>query len=456
MTLSSLTALSPLDGRYAAKLEQCRPIFSEYGLLYHRVLVEIRWLQCMAKQQAIGEVAALEADDAALLEQIIANFDEQAAQTIKDIEKTTNHDVKAVEYYIRDQLAKQPNLKKLIPFIHFACTSEDINNLAYALMLKRGRDEVLLPAMQMLVEQIEKHATAYAAMPMLARTHGQSATPTTLGKELRNVSERLQLQIKALQQTTLYGKFNGAVGNFNAHACAYPDADWLAISEQFVTDLGLTWNAYTTQIEPHDFIAELMHGLMRFNTILIDFDRDVWSYISLNYLIQKKLEHEVGSSTMPHKVNPIDFENSEGNLGLANALADHFANKLPISRWQRDLTDSTVLRNLGMVVGYSMLAYQSTLKGLSKLSANETALKQDLDQHWEVLAEAIQTVMRRHGIADAYEQLKAFTRGQPIDQKMLLAFIDTIDLPEAAKQSLKNLRPDNYLGLAKKLAEQAF
>ncbi len=452
MELSALTAVSPVDGRYGSKTSELRSIFSEFGLIKCRVEVEIRWLQRLSQHEAITEVPAFSAEANALLDAIVANFSEQDAQAIKNIEATTNHDVKAVEYFIKEKIETNAELKAVTEFVHFACTSEDINNLSHALMLKEGRDQVVLPYMEQVSEAIAKLAHEHADLPMLSRTHGQTASPTTLGKEMANVTARMRRQINQVKQVELLGKINGAVGNYNAHISAYPDVDWAENAKVFVESLGLTFNPYTTQIEPHDYIAELFDAIARFNTILIDFDRDIWAYISNGYFKQKTIAGEVGSSTMPHKVNPIDFENSEGNLGIANAVLSHLAQKLPISRWQRDLTDSTVLRNMGVGIGYSLIAYQASLKGISKLQVNEKRLAEDLDNAYEVLAEPIQTVMRRFGIEQPYEKLKAFTRGQVITQQMMLDFIDTLELPQAEKDALIALTPATYTGNA---AEQA-
>lgn len=454
MMMNPLTALSPLDGRYNEKLSELRPFFSEYGLMRYRLLVEARWLEQLAQTAAVVEVPPLSDSAKQLLQQLVSNFSEADAERIKAIESQTNHDVKALEYFIKERVADHAELAKVSEFIHFACTSEDINNLAYGLMLKDARDQVVLPYMARLIKELHTLAQQYAEQPMLSRTHGQTASPTTVGKEFANVVARLQLQYQQLAEVKLLGKFNGAVGNFNAHAIAYPEVDWLAVSQQFVEGLGLQWNAWTTQIEPHDYLAACFHALIRFNTIVLDFDRDIWGYISQGYFKQKLKAGEVGSSTMPHKVNPIDFENSEGNLGLANALLEHLAHKLPISRWQRDLTDSTVLRNMGVAVGYAVLAYQATLKGLTKLEINPTRLEQDLNDNWEVLAEAVQTVMRRYGIEQPYEKLKALTRGQAISAATLASFIDGLDLPAAAKTRLKELTPRTYIGKAKALTIQ--
>ncbi|MCY0963904.1 adenylosuccinate lyase [Parathalassolituus penaei] len=447
MELSALSAISPIDGRYGSKTTALRPVFSEFGLIRARVEVEIRWLQRLAAHEAITEVPAFSAEANALLDSIVANFSEENALRIKKIEATTNHDVKAVEYFIKEQIAGNAELNAVTEFVHFACTSEDINNLSHALMLKAGR-ELIVAEMQAIANAIRALAHEHAAVPMLSRTHGQTASPTTLGKEMANVVARLERQIKQLLAVELLGKINGAVGNYNAHMSAYPAVDWQANAEAFVTSLGLTWNPYTTQIEPHDYIAELFDSMARFNTILIDFDRDVWGYISLGYFKQRTIEGEVGSSTMPHKVNPIDFENSEGNLGLANAVFGHLAAKLPISRWQRDLTDSTVLRNMGVGMGYSLIAYQATLKGISKLQINAARLADDLNNAWEVLAEPIQTVMRRYGIEQPYEKLKAFTRGKAITQDAMGDFIASLDLPAEVKAELNAMTPASYIGNA--------
>lgn len=448
MQLSALTALSPVDGRYASKTDALRPWFSEYGLIYHRVFVEIRWLQLLANHAQIDEVPPFSQAAHAFLEQIISEFSEADAQRIKTIERTTNHDVKAVEYFLKEKIANQAELNKVSEFIHFACTSEDINNLSHALMLKGAMQQVILPDMRATLAAISDLAQRYAEQPLLSRTHGQPATPTTLGKEMANVAYRLQRQLKQAEAVEFLGKINGAVGNYNAHLSAYPAVDWQQTAHQFVTSLGLTWNPYTTQIEPHDYIAELFDACVRFNTILIDFSRDVWGYISLGHFKQKVIAGEVGSSTMPHKVNPIDFENAEGNLGIANALFTHLAQKLPISRWQRDLTDSTVLRNLGVGFGHNLIAYQSLLKGISKLEANAASMNADLDANWEVLAEPIQTVMRRYGVEQPYEKLKALTRGQRITPETLRAFVEGLAIPEEAKNALKQMTPASYLGNA--------
>ena len=452
MELSALTAISPIDGRYGNKTVQLRPIFSEFGLIRARVEVEIRWLQRLAAHEAITEVPAFSAATQQQLDAIVANFSEEDALRIKAIEATTNHDVKAVEYFIKEKFANNSELMAVNEFVHFACTSEDINNLSHALMLKAGRDDVMLPVMQEVADAIRALAHENAALPMLSRTHGQTASPTTLGKEMANVVARLERQIKQIKAVELLGKINGAVGNYNAHLSAYADIDWAANAETFVNSLGLTFNPYTTQIEPHDYIAELFDAIARFNTILIDFDRDIWAYISNGYFKQRTIAGEVGSSTMPHKVNPIDFENSEGNLGIANAVMTHMAQKLPISRWQRDLTDSTVLRNMGVGLGYSLLAYQASLKGISKLQVNAERIAQDLDNAWEVLAEPVQTVMRRYGIEQPYEKLKAFTRGKAITRDAMAEFIASLELPQAAKDELNAMTPATYIGNA---ADQA-
>ena len=448
MDLSSISALSPVDGRYGSKTAALRPYFSEFGLIYNRVLVEVRWLQRLADHPQISEVAPLSDVANALLERLVNQFDEAAAQRVKDIESTTNHDVKAVEYYIKEQFKDNAELQAINEYVHFACTSEDINNLAHGLMLKQGLEQVMLPEMMGVLTQIKHLAHDHQSQPMLSRTHGQTASPSTMGKEMANVAARLQRQIKQIKQVEFLGKINGAVGNYNAHYTAYPEIDWQANAQIFVESLGLTWNPYTTQIEPHDYIAELFDAIARFNTILLDFDRDIWGYISLGFFKQKTIAGEIGSSTMPHKVNPIDFENSEGNLGIANALLQHLASKLPISRWQRDLTDSTVLRNLGVGLAHSLIAYQSTLKGISKLQLNAPRLDADLDNAWEVLAEPIQTVMRRYAIEEPYEKLKALTRGKTINAQIMAEFIDSLDLPQSVKDELKTLTPANYIGNA--------
>jgi adenylosuccinate lyase len=447
--LSPLTALSPLDGRYEKKIVPLRALFSEYGLIRFRVRVEVQWLLALSDWPELKEVPPFSPAGRAALEAIAANFSEADARRVKEIEATTNHDVKAVEYFLKEKTRGHAEIAKVGEFFHFACTSEDINNLAHGLMLKQGRDTVLLPVMDRLIAAIEDLAVRFAGEPMLARTHGQPASPTTLGKELANVAYRLRRQHDLFATVALLGKMNGAVGNYNAHLAAYPDLDWPAKAREFVTGLGLGWSPYTTQIEPHDYMAEFFHALSRFNTVLVDFNRDVWGYVSLGYFRQKVKAGEVGSSTMPHKVNPIDFENSEGNLGLANALLEHLAAKLPVSRWQRDLTDSTVLRNLGVALGYSLLAYDSCLRGIGKLEVDRSRLQQDLDDNWEVLAEPIQTVMRRHGVENPYEKLKALTRGKHgMTRETLHAFIQGLAIPDDAKQRLLALTPAGYTGNA--------
>ena len=448
MDLSALTAVSPIDGRYGSKTAALRDVFSEYGLIKRRVLVEVRWLQCLAAHEGIPEVPALSPTANQVLEDIVDSFAEVDARRIKDIEATTNHDVKAVEYFIKERFAGNEELEAVSEFVHFACTSEDINNLSHALMLRDGVNGVLRPEMDKVVKALVAIAREAAESPMLSRTHGQTASPSTMGKEIANVVARLQRQLKLIDQVEYLGKINGAVGNYNAHLSAYPVVDWQANAESFVSSLGLTWNPYTTQIEPHDYMAELFDAIARFNTILLDFDRDVWGYISLGYFKQKTIAGEVGSSTMPHKVNPIDFENSEGNLGLANAVFGHLAAKLPVSRWQRDLTDSTVLRNMGVGAGYSLIAYQASLKGIGKLQLNEQRLAEDLDNSWEVLAEPIQTVMRRYGIEKPYEKLKELTRGQDMSKAVIQDFVSKLDIPEAARDELLALTPASYIGNA--------
>ena len=452
MTYDTATALSPLDGRYASKLDPLRTVFSEYGLIARRLEVEVRWLQKLADTSGIPEVKPLSDTSIAHLEAVLAAFSSESASEVKAIERTTNHDVKAIEYFLKDAIASDTALADASEFVHFACTSEDINNLSHALMLRDGIP-VLTTEMRAIIDGIDALASEHASLPMLSRTHGQTASPTTLGKEMANVSVRLRRQLQSVESVKPLGKFNGAVGNYNAHLSAYPDVDWPTVSREFVESLGLEWNPMTTQIEPHDYMAELFQAITRFNTILLDFDRDVWSYISLGYFKQKTVAGEIGSSTMPHKVNPIDFENSEGNLGLANAILAHLSEKLPISRWQRDLTDSTVLRNMGVGFGYSLLAYTSTLKGISKLQVNPQRLAEDLDNAWEVLAEPIQTVMRRYGIPEPYEKLKALTRGQAITQETLQSFVSTLELPEDVKQDLIQLTPSGYVGLAESLTD---
>jgi len=448
MQVSPLTALSPLDGRYAGKVADLRPIFSEYGLIKARVTVEVRWLQMLAANSGIVEVPSFSTDANTFLDQIVANFSEADAQRVKDIESTTNHDVKAVEYFLKEQVADHVELATISEFFHFACTSEDINNLSYALMLKEACDSVLLPELEKLIATMQQLAIDMADVPLLSRTHGQPASPSTMGKEWANVAYRMTRQRNQIAAVEMLGKINGAVGNYNAHMVSYPELDWEVIAKDFVESLGLTWNPYTTQIEPHDYIAELNDAVCRFNTVLIDNCRDVWGYISLGYFKQRVIAGEVGSSTMPHKVNPIDFENAEGNLGLANAVMGHLSTKLPISRWQRDLTDSTVLRNLGVGFGYSVLAYASAAKGLGKLELNELRLAADLDATWEVLGEAIQTVMRRYGLENPYEQMKALTRGKGITPEALQTFIENLEIPTHAKAELIELTPASYIGNA--------
>ncbi|HEY8036985.1 MAG TPA: adenylosuccinate lyase [Methylobacter sp.] len=453
MTNFALTAISPIDGRYADKVAGLRPIFSEYGLIRYRVLVEVRWLQALSNHSFITEVKSFSDTATQLLNNIVSDFSEADAQRVKDIEKATNHDVKAVEYLLKEKIAGCAELEKVSEFIHFACTSEDINNLSYALMLKEG-NVIILRQIRDCIEGIKDIAKQNADQPMLSRTHGQSATPTTTGKEFANVAVRMQRQKDQLEAVQFLGKINGAVGNYNAHDVAYPDVDWQDFAKNFVESLGLQFNSYTTQIEPHDYIAEYFHALSRFNTILLDFDRDIWGYISLGYFKQKTIAGEVGSSTMPHKVNPIDFENSEGNLGLANAIFGFLAEKLPVSRWQRDLTDSTVLRNIGVGIAHTSIAIQASLKGISKLQINAEAIEADLNANWEVLAEPIQTVMRRYGIEKPYEKLKELTRGQRITPEQMQAFIEKLEIPDDAKAILLELTPRNYTGYAKKLAEE--
>ncbi|NRA71719.1 MAG: adenylosuccinate lyase [Gammaproteobacteria bacterium] len=448
MQLSALTAVSPIDGRYGSKTCELRAIFSEFGLTKYRVEVEVRWLQKLSQTAAITEVPSFSDEANAVLDAIVANFSETDAARVKEIERTTNHDVKAVEYFLKEQVASTPELHAINEFIHFACTSEDINNLSHALMLRTGISDVFNPYAQKLLDAIKAHAIDYKAIPLLSRTHGQPASPSTMGKEFANVYMRLQRQFDQVQKIEFLGKVNGAVGNYNAHLSAYPEVDWHQFANEFVTSLGLTWNAYTTQIEPHDYIAELFDAIARFNTILLDFDRDVWGYICLGHFKQKTIAGEIGSSTMPHKVNPIDFENSEGNLGLGNAIMNHLSQKLPVSRWQRDLTDSTVLRNLGVGLAHAIIAYQSTLKGLSKLEINEEALRADLDKNWEVLAEPVQTVMRRYAVEKPYEKLKELTRGKRINSQDLAVFIDNLEIPQTAKDQLKAMTPANYIGRA--------
>jgi adenylosuccinate lyase len=454
MQLTPLNALCPLDGRYASSTQGLRHIFSEFGLFKYRVQVEIQWIIALSNEPKITEVPKLSVDALHTLQAINEKFSFEDAQAIKDIEATTRHDVKAVEYFIKEHVAGNQELAKVSEFIHFGCTSEDINNLAYALMLHTARKQSLLPLLNEILSTLKSMAHEYAEHPMLARTHGQPATPTTIGKEIANTIARLKRQTEQLITTPILGKFNGASGNYNAYSVAYPDTDWQQLSKNFISQLGLTWNPYTTQIEPHDYIAEFCMTLSRINTILIDFNRDMWGYIALNYFTQKTFNHEVGSSAMPHKVNPIDFENAEGNLGIANALFEHMAAKLPISRWQRDLSDSTVLRNMGVAIAHTVLAYQSTCKALQRITPHSEIILADLDRHWEILAEPIQTMMRRFGIDQPYEKLKSFTRGKKIDKALLHQFIAELELPADIKQQLYELTPHHYLGYACDLAKR--
>ncbi|HEY6094094.1 MAG TPA: adenylosuccinate lyase [Gallionellaceae bacterium] len=455
MTLTALTALSPLDGRYQGKVTALRSHFSEYGLIRYRVLIEIEWFKALSRETGIAEMPPFTPAMTAILDRLAKDFSEADAEQIKAIERRTNHDVKAIEYWLREKLAGHAETAGRLEFIHFACTSEDINNLSHALMLLNARSEVMLPALDVLIERLRALAHAQADLPMLCRTHGQTATPSTLGKEMANVVHRLERARERIAGVAIMGKINGAVGNYNAHLAAYPNVDWEDFADRFVQARGLTFNPYTIQIEPHDYMAELFDAFARANTILIDLNRDIWGYISMGYFKQKVVAGEVGSSTMPHKVNPIDFENSEGNLGLANALLKHLSEKLPVSRWQRDLTDSTVLRNMGVALGYTLLAYESCLKGLNKLEANPQRLAEDLNNSWEVLAEPIQTVMRRYNIENAYDKLKDLTRGKGgINRDSLRAFIQTLDIPEAEKQRLYQLTPQTYTGKAAVLAKR--
>jgi adenylosuccinate lyase len=454
-TITALKALSPLDGRYASRLAPLKDLFSEFGLIRQRVEIEVRWLEQLARTPKIQEVPPLTDDACAFLDHIVADFSVTDAEQVKAIESRTNHDVKAVEYFLKEAVSGKPELQEVSEFIHFACTSEDINNLAYAVMLDKGRNNILLPLVDQIIQDLSELARSTAGQPMLSRTHGQTASPTTLGKELANVTARLLTAQQKIADVPLYGKMNGAVGNYNAHLAAYPDVDWPTLSRNVVESFGIQNQPLTTQIEPHDCIAELCHALMRLNLIVLDLDRDLWGYISLGYFSQRLKDGEVGSSTMPHKVNPIDFENSEGNVGLANAMLGHLAEKLPVSRWQRDLSDSTVLRNLGSALGYSVLALDSSERGLKKLQVNPDQLLDDLDNAWEVLAEAVQTVMRRHGIAQPYEQLKVLTRGRKkITAESLRAFIDGLSLPAAVRDELNQLTPARYTGNAQQTAEQ--
>ncbi len=448
MNLSTLTAISPIDGRYASKVDALRPIASEFGLMRARIEVELAWIKSLAINPQINEVPPLSEQAIAHIDAIVDDFSETDGESIKAIEGTTNHDVKAIEYFIKKKFAVNPELNAISEFVHFACTSEDINNLSYSLMLTRMRDDVLAPKMQEIIEFLREKANDWAAHAMLSRTHGQSASPTTVGKEFANVVARLERQLMQFEAVQLLGKLNGAVGNYNAHLSAYPEVDWADHADSVIANLGLTLNPYTTQIEPHDCVAEYFDALKRFNTILLDLDRDLWSYISLDYFKQRTVAGEVGSSTMPHKVNPIDFENSEGNLGIANAVFEHLAAKLPVSRWQRDLTDSTVLRNVGVGAAHSLIAYETALKGLNKLEINLAVITEDLAKHWEVLAEPVQTVMRRYGIEKPYEQLKELTRGKPIDEELLRTFIGQLNIPEDAKHLLLEMTPLTYTGSA--------
>lgn len=448
MDLSSLTAISPVDGRYGSKTKDLRAIFSEFGLIRYRVLIESKWLLALSQHQQITEVPHLSEHAVNVLNAIADKFSTEDAARVKNIERTTNHDVKAVEYFLKEKVIGQQELEAIAEFFHFACTSEDINNLAHASMLRQGRNQIVLPQLDQIITDIQSLANENADLPMLSRTHGQPATPSTLGKEMANVAYRLKQQRHQLASIEILGKINGAVGNYNAHIAAYPEIDWPAFSKTFVEELGLSWNPHTTQIEPHDYIAELFDCLARINNIMIDFSRDIWSYISIMYFKQKTVAGEVGSSTMPHKVNPIDFENAEGNLGIANAIFGHLGSKLPISRWQRDLSDSTVLRNLGVGIAHSTVAYQSLLKGVSKLQINRAQLEADLEKNWAILAEPIQTVMRRYGVEKPYEKLKALTRGQEINQQTMKIFIDNLDIPEDARQKLLALSPSTYIGNA--------
>ena len=451
---STLSALSPLDGRYAAKTDKLRPILSEAGFMHHRVKVEISWLQALS-QAGFAEIKPFSAEATAKLEKMASEFSEADAARIKAIEAVTNHDVKAVEYWLKEQVADVPELVAATEFIHFACTSEDINNTSHGMMLKAARDGVMLPSLNTVIAKLTQIAHDNASVPMLSRTHGQTASPTTLGKEIANVVARLQRAVKRIADVEILGKMNGAVGNYNAHLSAYPGFDWAAFSKNVIEQrLGLSFNPYTIQIEPHDYMAELFDAIARTNTILLDLNRDIWTYISLGYFKQTTKAGEIGSSTMPHKVNPIDFENSEGNLGLANAVLKHMAEKLPVSRMQRDLTDSTVLRNIGVGFGYALLAYDSCLRGLNKLEVNKARLEEDLQSSWEVLAEPVQTVMRRYGIANPYEQLKELTRGKGISKEALREFVETLAIPQDAKDLLLAMTPSNYVGIAAKLASE--
>jgi adenylosuccinate lyase len=452
MQLSPLTAVSPIDGRYGSKVSELREFFSEFGLIKFRVEVEVRWFQALAAHPEITELSPFAVEATAFLDRIVSEFSLKDAERVKEIESTTNHDVKAVEYLLKEKLVavkdQFPELEAGSEFVHFACTSEDINNLSHGLILSNGLEKSILPSMRSVIAKMQELALEYAEQPMLCRTHGQTASPSTMGKEFANVVARLKTQLSKIEDVEILGKINGAVGNYNAHFSAYPDIDWAANAKSFIEGLGLNFNPYTTQIEPHDYIAELFDAIARFNTILIDFDRDIWAYISLGFFKQKTVAGEVGSSTMPHKVNPIDFENSEGNLGLANAILGHLAEKLPISRWQRDLTDSTVLRNLGVGLAHSLIAFQSSLKGLNKLEINPEKLLADLDNAWEIMAEPIQTVMRRYNIDQPYEKLKALTRGNVMNQETIQAFVNSLEIPDSAKEELLKLTPATYIGNA--------
>lgn len=450
--IDSVFAITSIDGRYRNKVEDLALITSEFGLIKYRTEVECQWVLFLSECNEIPEIPRLDEEDRAFVEAIAANFDATGATRVKEIEATTNHDVKAVEYYLKEQFALRPNLRAINEWLHFGCTSEDINNTAYGLMVKASIEDVLLMHMNQLIKVIDDLAQQYAELPMLSRTHGQTASPTTLGKEMKNVAARLHRQRRQLAGVEILAKFNGAVGNFNAHLTAYPNLPWADLSAQFIQRLGLVNNPWTTQIEPHDYLAEIFHCVMRFNQIVLDFDRDIWSYISINYFKQRKVEGETGSSTMPHKINPIDFENSEGNIGLANALLDHMASKLPVSRWQRDLSDSTVLRNIGAAFAHCGIAYQATLKGLSRLDVNPEAIAADLDDSWEVLAEPVQTVMRKYGMNEPYEQLKAVTRGRSLNAELFLEILAELELPKAAQAELRDLRPETYVGIASELA----
>ena len=452
--LAELTAVSPIDGRYGEQTAGLRALLSEYGLIKHRVLVELRWFKYLASHENIKQLPNLTKQQSLAIDNLIDRFDIKDAERIKVFEKKTNHDLKAVEYFIKEILSEIEGLQPYVEFVHFACTSEDINNLAHGLMLNAAMNSLIKPAMKDVVQAISEITKKYADVPMLSRTHGQVASPTTMGKELANVVARLKRQLKSVEEVSILGKLNGAVGNYNAHAAAYPNVDWLVVSENFVRHLGLDWNPYTTQIEPHDYIAELFQAIGRFNTILLDFNRDIWSYISINYFTQKKVDGETGSSTMPHKVNPIDFENSEGNLGMANAILAHLAEKLPVSRWQRDLTDSTVLRNVGVGLSYSLIAYNSALRGIGKLELNEDELEKDLTKSWEVLSEPIQTIMRKHGIPEPYEKLKAMTIVKSLSLARIKEILEDLDLPNNVKNDILALTPSNYTGEAQRLVER--